>query len=417
MGSLKCKKPKLCEPKPEPKQTPCPHKLNLCVGDRTLTWDGVCLTVERTRNTPDGTYTSITVVDGCVVGFGYADEATYTPPFCNPNPVSCKNTGANNTTAITLSSKADNLLTKAPDGLYSHTHIQGGKGIAISGVGTLAQPYVISSTQSNTGASAIVGRDGLTAETSTNGVTYISLEKTGVKQGVYDVTDRFTVDGFGRITSVEPRTEPIVAAGTGLQATSEGDSVTIAHPTVDIDETMVLGAYTVKLNNSGHITETKQAIAITEGVYNIGAYNIGVNEFGSITSIAQRSDVMPSDGTFTTVDGKKLSYDVTGRLVAVEPIGDTASTPALLPLRDMYKFNFATTGNTGAGYTIDTYGTPISPNISGKRTMTIPLPAYISEQTQVQVNGASSWRIIPSDHLLEVKWAESTNNFTVAFRG
>ena len=367
MSKLECKKPKLCEPTPEPEPVPCSPAFDLCVGDRTFKWDGFCPTVERSRHTPDGTYTSVTVVDGCIVAYGYADEATYTPPYCNPNPTSCQEVGTGTATIATVSPNVGNILTQTSNGLYAHAYIQGDGGITISGTGTVTNPYKISSATAAGGTSpvAVVGRNGVVSETSANGVTYVGLEQTGAKRGVYDVTDRFTVDGFGRIISVEPRSDDIVSAGTGLQATPAGDTVTIGHPTVMIDETMVLGAYTVNLNNSGHITHTERGINITGGVYNLGAYNVGVNAYGSVTSIEQRDDVMPGAGTFTTVDGKRLSYDLTGRLVGVESIitdGTVNPSSVPLPLRDMYKINWFDTGGLTISYSIDAYGSPISPN-------------------------------------------------------
>lgn len=422
MSKLECKKPKLCEPTPEPEPVPCSPAFDLCVGDRTFKWDGFCPTVERSRHTPDGTYTSVTVVDGCIVAYGYADEATYTPPYCNPNPTSCQEVGTGTATIATVSPNVGNILTQTSNGLYAHAYIQGDGGITISGTGTVTNPYKISSATAagGTGPVAVVGRNGVVSETSANGVTYVGLEQTGAKRGVYDVTDRFTVDEFGRIISVEPRSDDIVSAGTGLQATPAGDTVTIGHPTVMIDETMVLGAYIVNLNNSGHITHTERGINITGGVYNLGAYNVGVNAYGSVTSIEQRDDVMPGAGTFTTVDGKRLSYDLTGRLVGVESIitdGTVNPSSVPLPLRDMYKINWFDTGGLTISYSIDAYGSPISPNIGMNRTMTMPLPSYVIDQTQVQVNGAGSWRVIPLERLLEIRWAEHTTSFTVAFRG
>lgn len=418
MADLKCKKPKLCEPVPAPKPQPCSPAFDLCVGDRTLKWDGFCPTVERTRKTPDGTYTSVTVVDGCIVAYGYADEATYTPPYCNPNPTSCQETGSGNTSSAKVSTSVDNSLAQTSDGLYARTYINGGTGVTIAGTGTLTNPYEITFVGSSTNGVNIVGRNGISASTSASSVTYIGLEPTGVSHGSFGVNDVVTFDMFGRIVSVEPRTDPLVSAGTGLTTTTSGDTTVVEHPTVFIDNTMVLGGYTISVNNSGHITSTERGIDITGSTYNLGAYDVTVNSYGSITGIEQRSDVMPEVGMFTTVDGKIFSYDLTGRLTKVEKINTggatTYSTP--LPLRDMYKFNFPV-GGASTSYTLDTYGTSISPNISNDRVMTIPLPAYVIDQTQVQVHGASSWRIIPLERLLEVRWTDSTTSFTVTFRG
>ena len=79
MANLECKKPKPCQPIEKPKEIypPPTEPFEQCVGDYTWKWDGTRLTRKRTRTTPDGTYTSLSLVDGCVVGYDYANEATY----------------------------------------------------------------------------------------------------------------------------------------------------------------------------------------------------------------------------------------------------------------------------------------------------------------------------------------------------
>lgn len=424
MSDLDCKKPKLCEPVPEPAPTPCSPAFNVCVGDRTLKWDGFCPTIERTRHTPDGTYTSVTVVDGCIVGYGYADEATYTPPYCNPNPTSCQGTGGVGNTTTTISPNTGNSITQTSSGLYSKTYINTGSGLAISGDGTQRSPYTITinSASSSGTTGVVVARNGLVHETDQNNVTYIGMEKV-VTGGVYDNSYEYVIDDFGRIVSIKQRNYPLVQAGDGLTSHNQGDTLVIAHTTYGYDLTNIFGAYEVTADSSGHITGIRRSIRVNSGVYNLGAYNVGINEYGSITSISQRDDVLPSAGTFVAGD-KEFSYDVTGRLVGVRTAsnnntgGIISSTPtSVRPIIDMYKFNFTDVGNINMAHTIDVYGSPIVVDANVTRTMTIPLPAYIVTQDQVQVNGATSWRIIPLDRLLEIKWEKNTPSFTVVFRG
>ena len=90
--NLDCKKPKLCVPNPPVKEIypPPTPPFEQCVGDYVWTWDGTRLTRDRVRTTPDGTYTAVTLINGCPVGYGYDTEAIYTPPYCNPNPADCQ---------------------------------------------------------------------------------------------------------------------------------------------------------------------------------------------------------------------------------------------------------------------------------------------------------------------------------------
>ena len=420
MADLECKKPKLCEPEPAPAPVPCSPAFDLCVGDHTLHWDGFCPTVERPRHTPDGTYTSVTVVDGCIVGYGYAEEAIYTPPYCNPNPAHCQETGAGGTTAVTVSPSTDNTLVLTSGGLFARTYVQDGTGITVGGTGTVNNPYTVSlSTSTTTGGTvAVVGRNGVVSETTQTGVTYVGLEESGVKTGVYDITDQFTVDRFGRIISVVPRQDPLVTAGSGLEAVNQGDSVQIGHPTNNIDNSMVLGAYVVGVTDTGHITSTNRAITLDDGIYHIGAYNIGINEFGSISSIVQRTDVMPSSGTFYTADGKIVSYDVTGRLTGIaDRDGNQQPTPttAPMPLRDMYKITppELTVGTP----TKEIYGSDTQVSmVAGTGNIRIALPGYVVQRTQVEVHGARSWEIDVFGGALVVN-PSGREPFTVAFRG
>lgn len=417
MAYLECKKPKLCEPEPTPAPVPCSEPFYLCVGDRTLKWDGFCPTVERPRHTPDGTYTSVTVVDGCIVGYGYADEATYTPPYCNPNPSHCQEGGAGAMADVKISTSPDNTITQTSGGLFARSYVQGGNGITVGGTGTVTNPYTISlSKETNTGGTvAVVGRNGLVSETTNTGVTYVGLEESGVKTGVYDITDQFTVDRFGRIVSVVQRQDPLVSAGSGLEANNQGDTVQIGHPTHDIEDSMVLGAYVVGVSNTGHIISTQRAININDGVYHIGAYNVGINEYGSISSIVQRTDVMPSSGTFTTTDGKIISYDVTGRLTGIADSNTNlpnTPTSAPMPLRDMYKV----TPPDGFGVvTKEIYGSDTQMAMKNG-AVHITLPGYVVQRSQIEVHGATSWTVEILQGVLVVD-PNGSFPFTVAFRG
>lgn len=399
MGKLDCKRPDRCHPKePEKEIYPPPtNPFTLCVGDYALHWDGTRATVERVRRTTDGTYTSITTVNGCIVDYGHAEEPTYTPPYCNPNPSPCQGGGEGGGTVV-ISPNKDNILSQVSNGLYARCYIQASNGIDIKGTGTLVNPYIISTSISNGSISTkyVVGRNGVVASTDTNGTTFVELEETGVKTGIYDITDQFAVDKFGRIVNVDARKDPILSPGKGLTSHMEGDTLVIEHEVQNIEDNLFFGGYNVRVNNTGHMVSTNRVINVNKGVYNLGAYDVGVNEYGSIYGIEQRTDILPENGTFITTDGKKISYDVTGRLVGVEKGtngGGTQPNPNRLPLpiRDMCKLSTSRDDKGAVKLSVEVYGKIGTIRLDDiKRQITMDLPSYITSEDNIDVNGVAS---------------------------
>ena len=69
---LDCKKPPLCDPSVPPKEIypPATAPFSFCVGGMTVHWDGTRLRYELAPRVADGTYDTVTVVNGCIVGYG-----------------------------------------------------------------------------------------------------------------------------------------------------------------------------------------------------------------------------------------------------------------------------------------------------------------------------------------------------------
>lgn len=436
MSDLDCKKPVPCIPDNPPKEIypPPTAPFDICVGDNTFTWDGTRATLNRVRRTPDGTYTSVTVVNGCIVGYGYADEPTYTPPYCNPNPTHCQTGGSSGSSGSgwngVISPNVDNSIKLTSSGLYARTYIQGAGGISVVGTGTVTNPYIISGgsgAAGSGGVSAVVGRNGIETET-TNGVVLAGLEEVG-KPGVYDIGDQITIDRFGRVTDVTKRTDPIVAAGSGLTSRPDGDTLVIEHPKVNVDDRLILGGMSVAVNQTGHIVSNAREIKINSGVYNLGAYDVGLNSYGSVTSITQRSDIMPQDGSFTTSDGKTISYDITGRLTGIVDnnagsgsggigVGGGSGTGMPLPIRDMYKVTINHDNDGGRGtyaITKDVYGTDVQ-MVAENFLLKVTLPGYVVNRNQIEVHGAREWTVDIMSNRLFVTTSPSIR-VTIVFRG
>lgn len=403
MGNLDCKKPKPCVPEEKEKEIypPPTPAFTACLGDYSLKWDGARLYLERPRQTPDGTYSSVTVVDGCVIGFGQGEVPTYTPPYCNPNPCPCQEgsggDGDHGGGSVNISSKPDNIIVNNVDGLYAKCYVKGGNAISVTGSGTVRSPYVIDYTGGIGGAggsTVIVGRNGIDVDRRTANVSYVGLTETGIADGWYGAGHKFHFDKYGRAVDIEKTDSPPIKGGAGLETTVDEDEVTIGHPRFDVEGPSVLGGYTATINETGHVTHLRRDIDIDAGVYNFGAYNVGLNSYGSVTSIVQRDDVMPGPGTFTTTDGKKFSYDTSGRLTGVEGSGGSSSgsylggSGAKGPIIDVvHVWGVKKDTNSGTsrlvGLNFETTSREVDIKFDGSWGALVHVPSYVTSANQI----------------------------------
>lgn len=176
-----------CKPcsKPIPTKSRKCKPFSICVGNKSLIYDGECLSVTaRKYQIPNGTYTSITFEDGCIVDVGTAPIPAYTPQACcdgEEKPVEIGSSGSvsagkgkknlvvlngnsitvepqwgnSNTISLTgdgtagkpwkqevkLSTATGNKLTKKNDGLYAGIKFGTSDGVTITGEGTEESPY------------------------------------------------------------------------------------------------------------------------------------------------------------------------------------------------------------------------------------------------------------------------------------
>lgn len=383
-----CKLPQPCVPEEVvPPKEPTPA-FDLCVGDYSLHWDGTHLTHSRKMVTPDGTYGSITLHDGCVVAYGDCEIPTYTPPYCNPNPLPCgEGVGAGGGT-VTVSPTAGNHLKQDQFGLFAKTYLRGGTGITVSGEGTQQRPYTVSlqgNADGNSGSDATIIGSGAIDAVTRNGVTYISLKTNGVTAGKYGP---LTVDENGIITAVD-ETDMFLTSKT-LQVSSELTLQGVDTAQLGLAESRAagthrFGGYDVTVSQGGRVTQAKRVSDITGGNYKIGAYTITLDNYGGITGIEQ-DDVPASAGSFKTLDGRTVKYDETGRIVDVEGVAQAVTSQG--PIHDVWVLSHSTGGKTLRSYwgnSVDALG-----NNDDRHTARIRLPAYITRAEQVELhrNGA-----------------------------
>lgn len=293
--------PKKCNPTPPAKEIypPATEAFSFCVGNDTLTWNGTRLTKEKTRNLPDGTWGKVSFRNGCVVGVAFADEPSYTPPYCNPSPIPCGGDGSGGAggASVTLSPKSDNLTRLTPQGLYTKVHIKGA-----TGDGTATNPFVL--TPSNTGGSTtagnLVGVNGVEVTTTPQGVA-VGLSQV-VTAGKYG---KFTIDSFGRITSVSDSDDDALPIQQGEEISVVN---TLGVATVDIKESPVggeeykLGAYNVSLSRGGRIIGLRMTTNISPKKYRFGDYDVTLDSGGNIIAI--------EEATSTGLKGFKYIFNI-----------------------------------------------------------------------------------------------------------
>ena len=393
MSNLDCKKPQPC---PTPDPTPTPPKstpaFSVCIADYTLHWDGTHATLERTQFTTNGTYGSITIQDGCVVGYGECEVPTYTPPYCNPNPAPCNEGGSGGGgtgTTATVSPRTGNQLTTDNYGLYAKAYVQGGTGVTVTGQGTQTSPYIISMASGAGGGTtggAIVGQGPISVE-ERNGVYFISMPRANLTAGKYGP---FNVNEYGVITGIDDNVTVLTSDNIGgsndVQVTKVADGITIdLAPTQLTANSYRFGGYDVSISDGGRITNATQVAQTEEGTYKFGAYNVTLDPYGGITAIAQSSEVPQSAGSFTTSDGSKVFYDDTGRIIRVEVGGSTGKGPIM----DIYIIStWEDDDGVMAGTTIEAMGTPLvvkSGSNPAAGRMQFELPSYITEIDQIKV--------------------------------
>ena len=391
MSNLDCKKPQPC-PKPDtttpttPQATPA---FSVCIADYTLHWDGTHATLERTRLTTDGTYGSITLQDGCVVGYGDCEIPTYTPPYCNPNPAPCNDgTGGGTGTTATVSPRAGNQLATDAYGLYAKAYVQGGTGVTVTGHGTQSSPYMVSMAE-NTGGSTdgkIVGQGGISVE-QRGGVYFLSMPRAELTAGKYGA---FTINEYGQITGVDndiaTLTSDNIGGSNDVQVSKIADGISIdLAPTQLTANSYRFGGYDVSISDGGRVTNATQVARTEAGTYKLGAYIIELDQFGGITGIVQSTEVPQSAGSFTTSDGSTVYYDDTGRITSVV----TGANIGKGHIMDTYIIRtWGKDDGVIAGTTIEAMGTPLvvksgSNPVAGR--MQFELPSYITEVDQIKV--------------------------------
>ena len=176
-----------------PKKTKTCKPFSICVGNHSLIWDGSCASiVKRKYQIPNGTFTSVTFEDGCIVGVGQAPIPQYTPQACCDGDTVEQVGGTQDLTRakggtqdLTRAKGVNNLVTITNGAISVEPMWDANSNIKVEGNGTQDKPWKPSvRISSKTGNTLKMENDGLFANL------------------FFKTTDTVTVTGKG--TSLEP---------------------------------------------------------------------------------------------------------------------------------------------------------------------------------------------------------------------
>lgn len=271
----------------------CPS-WNICLPfGGNLHTEGGCIHYDPPSSVPpDGEYTKIVIVNGCIVDAKQADIPLYTASPCAPVPTPCDCAGGGSGSLPDPSPQAGNMFRYDASGrpLVKLT-VQSGEGVSVTGSGTANDPLVITNTQEQAGqlylrsGSAAIGITGDGTASDPKTITHAS--------GFEGTLNGMTFDAFGHLVSYEKPSQTegvngVVGVG-GINVEMDPNSkiatVSLQQPATVVQGDQLFGGNIVSFDDKNRITGVKRGITVTAGTYAFGSYDVDVNEYGSITEI------------------------------------------------------------------------------------------------------------------------------------
>ncbi|MDU8951639.1 MAG: hypothetical protein E7G41_06270 [Bifidobacterium sp.] len=276
---------------------------DVCLGaGRSLHFDGQCFRVDGSVTIPDGWYSQVQIVNGCIVDAKGADVSVYTPAPCAPAAGPCSDAGGSGGSSMPpLSPDACNLLANSGGQLLATLHVTQGTGVTVSGCGSQNDPLRISSSNSGDGGAVYLQSStpsalGVTGSGTLQDAFQIGLKESPLAAGEHGA---FTTDAYGRITAYnasaadDALTALAPGAGTEVEVITPGVARVNLTATGVKDGTYLLGGYTLGIDVNGRVVSAVQSVTVEAGTYTLGRYDVAVNATGSITGITQNADAEP----------------------------------------------------------------------------------------------------------------------------
>lgn len=188
-------------------------EFSLCVGNKSLHYDGNCLYVtDRKFKIPNGTYTSITFQEGCIVGVGEAPLPVYTPQACCDGETP---TNVVQVEPLTTSDEVGNLAKIENNKLTVNPAWRNSDTVTVGGNGTTNKPWKASVVLDPMHNRISSSTKGLKVELEFADSDTVSIEGTGSKDSPY----KFNVNTI-RASLPEINAQEVV--GNGFTITKTG---------------------------------------------------------------------------------------------------------------------------------------------------------------------------------------------------
>lgn len=188
-------------------------EFSLCVGNKSLHYDGNCLYVtDRKFKIPNGTYTSITFQEGCIVGVGEAPLPVYTPQACCDGVTP---TNVVQTEPLTTAEEVGNLAKIENNKLTVNPAWKNSDTVTVGGNGSTDKPWKASVALDPTHNRISSSSKGLKVELEFADSDTVSIEGTGSKDSPY----KFNVNTI-RASLPEINAQEVV--GNGFTITKTG---------------------------------------------------------------------------------------------------------------------------------------------------------------------------------------------------
>lgn len=262
--------------------------------------DGESLHVQPGSPPPDGTYGSITIAGGCIVGVGPLEVPLYTGSPCAPQPSGCGDSSSGGGGSVTPSTVAGNLYTLDAVGRpLVRCNIQAGSGVSVSGTGTAADPFVISASGGGISVQSVYAKSGNNAITVTGQGTQSSPLTITHKTGKQGTVNGLVFDAYGHLidgNSASAKGVQAIIPGDGIDAKTDMSTgaVTIAQraPGNVTAGDYTFGGMKTHVDSLGRLSSLQQSINLGgDQTIRAGLMQLGINSYGSITSISQSTDL------------------------------------------------------------------------------------------------------------------------------